>query len=59
MTTLCKAKRVSAAQRLGVVQRLRTCLRQAWPDTLRLVRGDSPVASPEVRQWSAAQATRH
>jgi Transposase DDE domain group 1 len=59
MTTLFKAKRVRAAQRLGVVQRRRQCLRQAWPDTLMLVRGDSHGASPEVRQWSEAQAHLH
>jgi Transposase DDE domain group 1 len=56
LTTLCKAKRVRAAQRRGVVPRRRTCRRQAGPDTLLLLRGDSQGASPEVRQWRAAPA---
>lgn len=33
--------------------------RQAWPDTLSIMRGDSHYAYPEVMQWSEAQAHLH
>jgi hypothetical protein len=56
ITTIFQAKRFSGAQRLSVLRRLVKRLRQAWPDTVRLVRGASPFASPEVMQWSEAQA---
>ena len=56
ITTIFKAKRLSAAQMLAVLQRLVTHLRQAWPDTLIVVRGDSHFASPEVMQWIETQA---
>jgi len=59
MTTIFKAKRFSAAQMLGVLKRLLKCLRQAWPDPLLIVRGDSHFAYPEVRQWIEAQANLH
>jgi hypothetical protein len=39
-----------------VVQRLRQRLRQAGPETLSIVRGDSHFASPEVRPWLEAPA---
>jgi Transposase DDE domain group 1 len=51
ITTLLKATRCTGAQRLAVLQRVGKRLRQAWPDTLVIVRGDSHFASPEVRQW--------
>jgi hypothetical protein len=57
--TLFKAKRFRAAQRLGGLQRLRKGRRQAWPAPLRIVRGDRPLASPEVRPWLEAQAHLH
>ena len=44
---------------LSVLKRLFTRLRQAWPAPLRIVRGDSHLASPEVRQWIEAQAHLH
>ena len=59
ITTIFKAKRFSAAQMLGVLKRLLKCLRQAWPDTLMIVRGDSHFAYPEVMQWIEAQAHLH
>ena len=55
-TTIFKAKRCSAAQRLAVLKRLYKHLRHAWPDPLIVVRGDSHFASPEVMQWIEAQA---
>jgi len=56
ITTIFKAKRFSGAQMLAVLKRLFKHLRQAWPDTLIVVRGDSHFAYPEVMQWIEAQA---
>jgi hypothetical protein len=57
ITTIFKAKRFSAAQMLAVLKRLVKHLRQAWPDTLIVFRGDSHFAYPEVMQWIEAQAS--
>jgi len=51
ITTILKAKRFTGTQRLAVLKRLVQRLRQVWPDTLLLFRGDSHFASPEVMQW--------
>ena len=59
ITTIFKAKRLSAAQMLAVLKRLLRHLRQAWPDTLIVVRGDSHFAYPEVMQWIETQAHLH
>ena len=59
ITTIFKAKRFSGAQMLAVLKRLCKRLRQAWPDTLLIVRGDSHFAYPEVMQWIEAQAHLH
>jgi len=56
ITTSFKAKRFSGTQMLAVLQRLVKHLRQAWPDTLLIVRGDSHFAYPEAMQWIEAQA---
>ena len=56
ITTIFKAKRFSGTQMLAVLQRLVKHLRQAWPDTLLIVRGDSHFAYPEAMQWIEAQA---
>ena len=37
------------------MSRLGKRLRHAWPHTLLILRGDSHVASPEVRQWIEEQ----
>jgi Transposase DDE domain group 1 len=55
ITTILKAKRFTGPQMLAVLQRLIKYLRQAWPDTLFIFRGDSHFAYPEVMQWSEAQ----
>jgi hypothetical protein len=55
ITTIFKAKRFTGAQRLAVLKRLIKRLRQAWPDTLLIFRGDSHFAYPEVMQWIEAQ----
>src|SRR5215472_3396411 len=51
ITTIFKAKRFTGAQMLAVLTRLVKRLRQAWPHTLLLVRGDSHFAYPEVMEW--------
>jgi hypothetical protein len=59
ITAICKAKRFTGTQRLSVVKRLLKHLRQAWPDTLSIFRGDSHFAYPEVMQWVEAQTHLH
>lgn len=56
ITTIFKAKRFTGTQMLSVLKRLVKRLRQAWPDTLLIFRGDRHFAYPEVRQWIEAQA---
>src|SRR3989454_815365 len=56
MTTILKAKRLTGAQMLAVLKRLVKRLRQAWPDTLLIFRGDSHFAYPEVMQWIDEQS---
>jgi hypothetical protein len=56
LTTIFQAQRFSGAQMLSVLKRLVTHLRQAWPDTLIVFRGDSHFADPAVRQWIEAHA---
>src|SRR3989454_7753675 len=51
ITTILKAKRFTGAQMLAVLKRLVKHLRQAWPETLLIFRGDSHFAYPEVMQW--------
>src|SRR2546425_13119509 len=55
ITTIFKAKRFTGAQMLAVLTRLVKRLRQAWPHTLLILRGDSHFAYPEVMQWSEEQ----
>jgi len=59
ISTIFKAKRFSAAQMLAVLKRLVTHLRQTWPDTRIVVRGDSHFTYPEVMQWIETQALLH
>jgi hypothetical protein len=59
ITTIFKAKRFSAAQLLAVLKRLVKHLRQAWPETLIVFRGDSHFTYPAVMQWIEAQANLH
>src|SRR5499425_2414259 len=51
ITTILKAKRFTGAQMRSVLKRLVKHLRQAWPDTLLIFRGDSHFAYPEVMGW--------
>jgi len=54
IATLLKAKRFTGPQMLAVLKRLVKRLRQAWPETLVIVRGDSHFAYPEVMPWIEA-----
>src|SRR5712692_8457050 len=56
ITTIFKAKSFTGAQMLAVLKRLVKHLRQAWPDTLLIFRGDSHFTYPEVMQWIDDQA---
>jgi len=56
ITTIFKAKRFTGTQMLSVLKRLIKRLRQAWPATLVILRGDSHFAYPEVMPWIEAQA---
>jgi hypothetical protein len=55
ITTILQAKRFTGAQMLAVLKRLVKRLRQVWPHTRLIVRGDSHFAYPEVMQWIEAQ----
>ena len=59
ITTIFKAKRFSAAQLLAVLKRLVKHLRQAWPETRIVFRGDSHFTYPEVMAWIETQAHLH
>ena len=59
ITTIFKAKRFTGAQMRAVLTRLVKRLRQAWPDTLVILRGDSHFAYPEVMQWIDKQPALH
>jgi hypothetical protein len=56
VTTILKpGKRSDGKQMLAILTRLITYLREAWPNTMILVRGDSHFAYPEVMGWIEAQ----
>jgi Transposase DDE domain group 1 len=55
-TTIFQAKRFTGTQRLSVWNRLGMRRRQAGPDSLVILRGDSHFAYPEVLPWSEAHA---
>jgi len=57
-TTLVTAQRFTGTPRLSGLQRLGKRRRHAWPDTLVIVRGARPCASPEVMPWREAPAHR-
>jgi len=56
ITTLLKpGKRLTGKQCLALVRRLVKRLREAWPETLLVFRGDAHFAYPEVMEWIEAQ----
>jgi hypothetical protein len=54
ITTMLQATRFSSAPRLAGLKRVGKRLRQAWPNTLVIFRGDSHCASPEV-MWRGSK----
>lgn len=60
VTTILKpGKRARGKVMRSILKRLVAYLRQQWPDTLILVRGDSHFAYPEVMAWTEAQTNVH
>jgi hypothetical protein len=60
ITTILKpGKRATGQQMLGIVKRLVKYLRQAWPNTIIVFRGDSHFAYDEVMSWCEAQENVH
>ena len=56
ITTLLKpGKRLTGKQCLAIVKRLVKRLREAWPETLLVFRGDGHFTYPEVMEWIEAQ----
>ncbi len=51
ITAIFKAKRFTGRQMLMVLKRVVKRLRQAWPKTLLIFRGDSHFTYPEVMRW--------
>jgi hypothetical protein len=58
-TILRPGKRMSGKQVLSILKRLIKRLRQIWPDTLILFRGDSHFSSPHVFSWIKQQRKLH
>src|ERR1700758_2501893 len=56
VATFARNTHFTGTQMLSVLKRLVKRLRQAWPDTLLIFRGDSHFAYPEVMQWIEAKA---
>lgn len=60
ITTILKpGQRATGRQMLGIVKRLVTYLRQAWPNTIIVFRGDSHFAYNEVMSWCETQERVH
>jgi len=56
ITTILKpGKRCNGTQMLSIITRLIARIREAWPTTMLMVRGDSHFAYPEVMDWLEAQ----
>lgn len=58
-TLLRPGKRMSGKQVLAILKRLVNKLRQAWPNTIIIFRGDSHFSSPEVFSWIEQQSNVH
>lgn len=60
ITTILKpGKRARGKLMRSIVKRLIAYLRQQWPDTIFILRGDSHFAYPEVMTWTETQANVH
>lgn len=58
-TILRPGKRAKGEEMLGILKRLVTSLRRAWPETIIIVRADSHFTAPEVLAWCDAQPNVH
>jgi hypothetical protein len=60
ITTILKpGKRSSGQQVLSILKRLVNTIRQRWPNTILVFRGDSHFCSPEIHQWIKPQENVH
>lgn len=55
VTTILKPKQLDGASLLAIVRRLVDHLRQSWPETQMVYRGDSDFTKPEVMEYLEAQ----
>ena len=55
-TVLRPGKRMSGKETRMIYRRIVAKLRQVWPDTIIVLRGDSHFTSPEILNWCDAQA---
>ena len=58
-TILRPGKRATGKGYLSFVKRIVAKLRQAWPDTVIVIRGDSHFAAPEIFDWIDRQPHVH
>jgi hypothetical protein len=58
-TILRPGKRPTGKEVLAILKRLVRFLRQAWPETIIVVRADSHFTAPEVLAWCDAQPAVH
>ncbi len=58
-TILRPGKRMGGKQVLPILKRLIKRLRQVWPNTIIIFRGDSHFSSPQVFQWIKKQRKVH
>lgn len=60
ITTILKpGKRLPGTQILAILKRLVKRLREVWPNTLIIFRGDSHFCSPEIMDWIECQDKLH
>lgn len=56
ITTILKpGKRSSGQQVLSILKRLVNTMRQRWPNTILVFRGDSHFCAPDIHQWIGSQ----
>ena len=60
ITTILKpGKRSTGQQVLSILKRLVNAMRQKWPNTIIVFRGDSHFCAPEIHQWIKSQENVH
>lgn len=56
ITTILKpGKRSSGEQVLSILKRLVNTMRQRWPNTIMVFRGDSHFCAPDIHQWIGSE----